>query len=278
MFAATFGRVQHLKTLAVVFAVMVAPATALAQGLGLDLSDESAQKKEQPKQPQEPQIEAPPPLEETGAPKPKKEALLDEKDITEEDRVKAVQRKLYLKTHRFELAGTFGGTVNDPFYAKTIETLKLSYFPADSLGIGVRVTPFQVFASDDVSRATADLQASIHYSQPQWGALAEVEWSAVYGKATIFNTILHFDAYLLGGVGIVSTAQNQGLTTNPAADLGFGFRFAVLDWLAIKAEYINLSYVDQPVGSLKTSVQNLQMPMIGVSLFVPFKSTGRESE
>lgn len=264
------------RTLAVVLAVIFGPAQVWAQGLGLDLSDD-APKKEQPKS-QEPPVEAlPPPLDELPAPK-KTEPALEEKDITQEDRVKAVQRKLYLKTHRFELTGTIGGTINDPFYLKTTETVKLSYFPADSLGIGVRVMPIQVYPSDDVARATADLQSVIHFSRPQWGVLGEVEWSAVYGKATIFNTILHFDAYLLAGIGAVAAAQNQGVTTSPAADLGVGLRFAVLDWLAINAVYMNLSYVDQPIGSPKSSVQNLQMPMIGVSIFFPFKSTGRESE
>jgi outer membrane beta-barrel protein len=247
--------------------------------LGLDLSDD-AQKKEQ-SQPQPAQAQpSPPPLEPEPAPAKKAEPILDEREITQEDRVKAVQRKLYLKTHRFELAGTLGGTVNDPFYQKAAESGKLSYFPADNLGIGVRAMALQLSPLDDAARAKADFHSRIFYSSPQWGAMAEVEWSALYGKAAIFNTILHFDLYLMAGLGVVETdtSHEPGNGPNPAGDLGFGLRFAVLDWMTVNASFFNLSYVDQPVGSTKSVVQNLQMPMIGVSIFIPFKSTGRESE
>lgn len=265
---------------------MLGPTLALAQGLGLDLSDD-AQKKQQAKPP--PPGETPQEPASPGRPSPAlaeepppvhNEPILEEREITQEDRVKAVQRKLYLKTHRFELAGMVGGTVNDPFYFKTAESVKLSYFFSDTLGIGIRGMPFQLYPSDDVARAKADFHSRIFYSQPQWGALAELEWSPIYGKVTIFNSILHFDAYLIGGAGVVETATSHlpGAGPNPAADLGIGLRFALLDWLTVNAVYFNVSYVDQPTGTIKTSVQNMQMPMIGMSIFLPFRSTGRESE
>ncbi len=31
--------------------------------------------------------------------------------------------------------------------------------------------------------------------------LGAVEWSPIYGKATIFNSIIHFDGFILAGLG-----------------------------------------------------------------------------
>ena len=39
-------------------------------------------------------------------------------DITHEDRVKSVQRKVYRKKGRFELTPLVSVSVNDPFYSK----------------------------------------------------------------------------------------------------------------------------------------------------------------
>ena len=270
-----------MRTLAVVIALVLVPTAAWAQGLGLDLSDDAQKKeKEQPPPPKEDTSLTPDTLGKPEDRPVKKEPLLGEKEITQEDRVKAVQRKVYLKTHRFELAGFFGATINDPFYLKTGESLKLSYFFSDAVGVGVRVMPMQVYPTDDVSRAKRAFSSRIFSSSPELAGLVEVEWSPLYGKATIFNSIIHFDGYILGGAGLVQTATSHATGGAPrfGSDLGIGLRFAVKDYLAVNAAYVNLSYVDQPSGTTKTSLQNLQMPMVGLSLFLPFKSTGRESE
>jgi hypothetical protein len=41
---------------------------------------------------------------------------------------------------------------------------------------------------------------------------------------------------------------------------------------------INTSYVDIPTGTTEAITQNVMLLNVGVSLFVPLKSTGRESE
>jgi outer membrane beta-barrel protein len=110
--------------------------------------------------------------------------------------------------------------------------------------------------------------------------MGDFEWSPVYGKVSIFNTILHFDAYVVGGAGVVYTETSElpGRTVNFAADLGFGMRFVVKDFLAINAAIIDTAYVDQPAGTSKATTQNMLMLYAGFSLFIPFKSTYREEE
>lgn len=213
------------------------------------------------------------------APPPKEEpALFNEADITSEDRVKSVQRKVYLKKGRFELAPFVTVSLNDPFFTKFGGSLRGAYFLADTLAIAARFSYYQFIRSDDLKTAGRVFQAIPSYSVPQESLLFDAEWSPLYGKIAIFNSILHFDAYLLGGVGAMVTETSK-LPGRPAADLGAGVRFVVTDFLAVNVNFINTAFVDTPAAANgKASTQNMLTLNAGVSIFFPFSSTGREAE
>jgi outer membrane beta-barrel protein len=267
-------------TLALFLAVLV-PGKVLAQGEfeGLDLTDDAKQddKKDKPpaSQPRPPaDDEKKPPLVKVD------ENLTGERDITQEDRVKSVQRKLYLKKSRFELAPYLVTSVNDPYYTKFGFALRGAYYLADTLAISARFTVMQVVPTEDVRTAKRNFQSRIFFSVPIWSAMGDIEWSPIYGKVSFFNSILHFDAYVLGGAGVVTTETSALPNRGPAiaADLGLGARFVAKDFLAVNVALINTSYVDQPTGTTKGATQNLQMIHAGLSLFFPLKSTFREAE
>jgi outer membrane beta-barrel protein len=117
--------------------------------------------------------------------------------------------------------------------------------------------------------------------------MGDIEWSPIYGKVAFLNDILHFDAYLLGGAGVVNTeaasvvineATNERRGLVPGLDLGLGARFVARDFLAVNLSLINTTYVDQPAGTSKGATQNLMTLNLGISVFFPFTSTGREAE
>ncbi len=263
------------------------PAAALAQNQfeGLDLTaleEKPEEKKETPP------AEKAPPLATT---EPRKAATkadtgqLRERDLTQEDRVKSVQQKLYFKRRRFEIAPYIGTNVNDPYYGKFGPALRVGYYLADTLALSLRGSYYWVVPTEDVRTAKRNFNSRIFYSVPIWSAMGNVEWSPFYGKVAIFNSILHFDGYLLGGAGAVYAETSS--TTNPdgsvrgamiAGDVGLGMRFVAKDYLAVNVAWINTSYVDQPAGTTKAALQNMQMLYAGVSLFIPFKSTWREAE
>ncbi|HSP18254.1 MAG TPA: hypothetical protein VLQ79_01980, partial [Myxococcaceae bacterium] len=141
------------------------------EGLGLDLTDEA-------KKPAPSAV----PLPSDGV-KPQG-AALDEQSLVEDDRVKSIQRKVFLKTHRFELLPTIFVSVNDPFYSKWGGALRGSYFLSDRLAIAAHVSFYELLPTDDVRTAKANFQSRIFYSQPKWSAIGAVEWSPIYGKAT----------------------------------------------------------------------------------------------
>lgn len=261
-------------------------ALAQKEGLGLDLTeeakkDEAKTEAEKQQKPAEPPSTASAAAEKTPAAPP---PSLGEREIIQEDRVKSVQRKVYLKRHRFELAPSLSTSINDPYYSKYAVNIRGAFYLADTLAIAARFSWLGAFGSayvypnDDVRTAKRNFQSRIFFSVPQWMTMADLEWSPLYGKVAIFNSILHIDAYLIGGAGAVQTETSAQRGLNPGVDLGIGMRFVAKDYLAVNVALINTTYVDQPAGTTKGAIQNLMMLGAGISVFLPFRSTGREAE
>lgn len=286
--------VHRYLAAASVLLLAMSSGRAYAQGFeGLDLTDDG--KKEEKKEPPKDELD----LTASDKPKtsaPKKDEARKplkadqpavERDVTQDDRVKSVQRKLYIKRGRFELAPAGIINVNDPYYTRMGVQLRAAFYPADTLAIAARFALMQTLPSDDVRQATRTLQSRIFFSVPYWNAMADLEWSPLYGKVSFFNSILHLDGYLLAGGGVVFTERtgtpdpannDQPRPINPAFDLGLGLRFVVKDFFAVNLGLTNTTYVDTPRGTTKGVTQNLMMLSVGVSLFFPFKSTYREAE
>jgi len=252
------------------------PPEPTTEGLGLDLTEEA-------KKPAPSTVALPSDKVKSDTP------VLDEQSLVEEDRVKSIQRKVFLKTHRFELLPTIFVSVNDPYYSKWGGSLRGSFFLSDTLAVAVHASIYDLLPTDDVKTAKANFQSRIFYSVPKWSVLGAVEWSPIYGKATIFNSIIHFDGFILGGLGALwsdtsstplDSKNPAGPTRGPhiAAEFGIGFRFMTTDWLSVNLALIDTTYVDQPAGTNKGAIQNILALNAGISLFFPFRSTGRESE
>ena len=268
-------------------ALVAAPGWAQNQFEGLDLSSDTP-KKEEPKkgEPRKDDLDfsatTPAPTR-AEAPPPRPEGEAAERDVTQDDRVKSVQRKLYLKRGRFELAPAFVVNVNDAYYTKLGLALRGAFYPADTLAISVRFTLLDTIPTDDVRTAKRNLSSRIFYSVPRWGLAADAEWSPLYGKVAIFNSILHFDGYLAAGAGVMFTETSFSTDPTragpkPAFDLGIGLRFVAKDFLAVNLGLIDTAYADIPTGTTKASLQNVMLLTAGVSIFLPFKSTYREAE
>jgi outer membrane beta-barrel protein len=276
--------------------LLSAPAWAQdTGGFGLDLTE--PEKKEDEKKEGEPSqtgtgLEMPPPPPGTKKLAPGEtpaianaenvptavETAQGERDITQEDRVKSVQRKVYLKTNRFEVTPMITASINDPFYLKWGGALRVAYYLADTLAFVARGAAMQTLSTDDVRIAKRAFTSQIYYSVPQWLVMGDVEWSPLYGKVSIFNDILHFDAYAIGGLGLVNAAAPGGGTNRFAMDFGGGLRFVARDYLAVNVAVVNTAFVDQPGGTTKGATQNMLTVNAGISVFFPFRSTGREAE
>ena len=208
--------------------------------------------------------------------KPRDEAPLapGERDVALSDRVKAVQRKGFLKRGRFEVGVEMPGTLNDAFFAKVGLGGKLAYNFADSFALAVRGCYYWQIRSAHIREGQVAFQSQILNPQVRGQAMLDGIWSPVYGKfAWMGSSIVHFDMYLLAGAGAVWSASssaplNQG--AHIAADIGGGLRFYPNSWLALDAGVVATLYPDQTQASAPSTLQKVVAGHLGVTIFFPF--------
>ncbi len=251
--------------------LLLAPVSTLGQTPeepGIDLSEPPPAK---PGEGRAPGPRGAPPQ----AAKPRDEAPLapGERDVALGDRVKAVQRKGFLKRHRLELGVDVPGTVNDAFYEKLGVGGKLAYNFEDSFALAVRGAYFWQIRSSRVREGQVAFSSQLLTSQIHGQAMLDGVWSPVYGKvAWLGQQIVHFDMYLLAGLGGVWSATSLAPRSEGphiAADLGAGIRFYPRSWLALDAGLIATLYPDQPVTSAPSTLQKVFAAHLGFSVFFP---------
>jgi len=249
------------------------PSTALAQPTfeGLDLSGESTEAKQpeeevKPPPPSQPDPEPySPPAASSEAPLPK----LSEMEIASEDRVKSVQRKPFIRKGRFDLTPLAFLTVNDAFFPKFGPGGRATYHLQDNLGLGVRFFQYNLIPSDNVRLAKRQLQSRLPSVLPKTSLALDFMWAPIYGKVSLFNTIQHFDLYLVGGVGAMwsqtSDVDGPHLTTH----IGIGQRFSLNSFLGVDLSLVETLYTDRPGGGQKGVTQHVLSVNGGVSIYLP---------
>jgi outer membrane beta-barrel protein len=217
--------------------------------------------------------EKPPPAAKEKEAEAKPVLPFSEKDVALGDKVKAVQRKGFIKAHRFEVAPQISLSINDPFYQKFGGGLRLAYSLQDSFALAVRGTYFTPLRRDAVREGKLAFQSQLLSSQLYGLVMLDGVWSPIYGKASFLNkNIIHFDLYLSAGFGAVWSAtslapRNEG--PHIAADLGGGVRFYPKEWLAFELGLNATLYPDQPTKSVPGTVQKVFVANVGFSFFFP---------
>jgi outer membrane beta-barrel protein len=213
-------------------------------------------------------------------------APFSEKDVALGDKVKAVQRKGFLKRGRFEVAPVLAITVNDAFYQKFGGGLRLAYNFHDSFALALRGVTYRKpelsdprswqpspVRTDNARAGTRAFNSQLLSSQIYDQLMLDGIWSPVYGKVSVFQKhIVHFDLFLSAGFGLVWSAtseppRNEG--AHPAADIGGGVRFYPKEWLAFELGMLATLYPDRPAPSLPATLQKVFVANVGLSFFFP---------
>ena len=254
------------------------PLAAAAQQVpGIDLSGPP------PEKPLEPR---PPPARPAEPAQPKPGDALEaavgvpgERDTALEDRVKAVQRKGFLKRGRLQLTAFAAPSLNDAFYQKFGLGLRLAYNLADSFAIAASGTTYKigsrslVLRTDYVKEGVKAFNSQLLQSQPSYLAMVEGVWSPIYGKAAwLGKSIVHFDFYLVGGLGAVWSAtsfapRDEG--AHLAAEFGGGIRFYPMSYLALELTVTAVFYPDQKDLAVPGTLQKIISAGLGVSFLWP---------
>lgn len=257
-----------MNTLAVrvlVALAVVSVSTAAAAQDDFDFGDDAMLEDEAPVDEPEPE-----PLPEPEAPEPAASTgdAVTGTDLAQEDRIRAVSRKTFLKRERFELLPYGGVSTNDSFFRRWTVGARASYHLVDSLSLEVggawnaftEELPAVGFLRRTENAVTSDATLFGYVD-------AGVTFAPVYGKVAVMKEwIIHFDAFVAGGLG--ATFDSNASIAHPAMNLGAGARIFLLPWLVVRAELRDYIY-PQDRSSI-SAIQNLLMFNLGVGFYFPF--------
>lgn len=182
------------------------------------------------------------------------------------DRIKSVQRKVFLKKGRVEVFPQFALDLNDPFFEHFIVGAAVGFHLVDSMSVEVRGGATIGKIKQSAIRFVRTETDSLLKNPPEFKYHADLDflWAPFYGKISLFSeAILHFDTYLTAGPGIFGT--DAGL--NPAANIGIGQRYFITDWLVARVEVRNYLFLDNRNG--ESDLQNLLVLGFALSGFFP---------
>lgn len=169
----------------------------------------------------------------------------------------AVQQIYALRINRVELMPSAAFTVNDPFVSHAAIAIGLNYWWTNVLAIGANFLWYEGLESQSdlnffVPRST---RLAVPVSSYQFGAHLNFTYVPLYGKFAMFNEfIFQWDAYIVGGVGIMNTrpvpvvdpeVRRFDYNVRVAFNLGVGLRVFVTRWFAIFGEIRNYMYLEQ---------------------------------
>jgi len=169
----------------------------------------------------------------------------------------AVQQIYALRYHRFEVNPYFGLTMNDQFVSHDGPGLAMNFYITNVLAIGVNGNFYQ--GLNAISAFNLQTSRAARIGEPineyQWSADANFTYVPAYGKFAGFGDfIFHYDVFLVGGVGAISTRpiavvdpDNRTFTFSPKVNgkIGGGLRIFFNRWLAAVVEVSDYIYPEQ---------------------------------
>lgn len=205
---------------------------------------------------------------------------LDDTDLTLDDRIRAVSRKVFIKAGRFELLPFGGISTNDAFFQRWTVGSRLSYHIVDSLSLDIGgAWSFWSWQLDPVRTVKKQLNAitddAVFYGYSDVG----FNFSPIYGKFALMSEwIIHFDAFVSGGMGVTLDSNQYTFLgdplpdwmpgVNPAAEIGIGTRIFLFPWMILRVDLRDYAYPQYRNGI--STFQNLLMLNVGLGFYFPF--------
>jgi outer membrane beta-barrel protein len=276
-----------MRTLRLLLACSLLPMAALAQ------SDKS----DKPKAPAADPAPAPAAPASPRGSSPSGSSEAEAGDVSEVDkdalgplreRIRPVSGHLFLKKHRFELSPSATVSIRDAFFRKYILGATLTYYPWETLGIGLRAGYALNTVSGSAQICTLDEGEGRGCRAPTFeeidgsapGQLSllggvDVQWSPIYGKISLMaETFAHFDMYGVLGASVVqykgppTSSERSSARMTGAGNLGIGFRFFLNRHMTLRTEVRDLIYVEKATLPA-TTLRNQLLFELGLSFFFP---------
>jgi outer membrane beta-barrel protein len=218
-------------------------------------------------------------------------------EVSEE--IYAVQQIYALRRNRLEILPSFGFTLNDPYVSHPNIGIGLNFWVTNVLAIGANLNWYQGLDSESdlnfhVRRST---RLAIRPTEFQFGASLNFTYVPFYGKFAMFRRyIFQWDAYVLGGVGVMHTRPIPVVDPEyrsfdfsykvSVGNPGIGFRIFLSKWFTIFLELRDYIYLEKlenlrvALGQDRTvksgwldsssTVVNNVVASVGFTIYLPF--------
>lgn len=214
------------------------------------------------------------------------------------EQIYAVQQLFALRVRRLEVNPHWNFTLNDQFVSHPGFGIALNYYITNVLAIGINGNYYQPFNVDSEFNAQVRRAArvGVPLTEYNWGAALNMTYVPAYGKFAGFGDfIFHYDAYVVGGVGALTTRpipvidpdnRNFEWKTKLAFNAGLGLRIFFNRWFAAVIEVRDYIYNEELENTViaptlaeqqdegtwygDSKLTNNVQAQVGVSIFIPF--------
>lgn len=213
-----------------------------------------------------------------------------------DETILAVQQRFIIKDGRVELMPFWSTTLNDQFVSHPGFGLGINYYITEVMAVGINGEYYEPFNGDSSFNAQVRRAArvGVPLTEYQWAAAANFTYVPANGKFAGFqNFIFHYDAYVVGGIGAISTRPKPVMDPDyrsfdykpkVAFNAGIGLKIFFNRWFAAVLEVRDYIFIDQlenldidadDPGDESTwygenSLTNNVQAQLGVSVFIPF--------
>ncbi len=219
----------------------------------------------------------------------------------------AVQQIYALRRERFELQPYWSFTMNDQFVSHPAPGVALNYYITNVMAVGANFNWYQGLNADSEFNAATRraVRVGVPLNEYQWSAAVNFTYVPMYGKFAGFGDfIFHWDGYVVGGVGAISTRpivvfdpryRNFSFEPKVAFNAGIGARIFFNRWFAAIVELRDYAYLEElentanydamefPSEDARTAwrqdeanwtdekkLTNNVQAQVGISIFLPF--------
>jgi outer membrane beta-barrel protein len=186
-----------------------------------------------------------------------------EGDGTGGGRRKGVQRRDFLKRHRFELSGLGGFYASDALSSTYSYGGALAYYPSEDFGVEVLVTRSPVRFRLEEPFTSFDQE---HHFTPgiAWQGIVSLLWSPIHAKLKFSETtIVHSDIFVVGGAGRTFHESVLGLTW----EAGLGIKLYVAHYVTLRFDVRDFLLPQEVLG--RGRITNNVTVLGGVSVWIP---------
>ncbi len=195
---------------------------------------------------------------------------------TLQERIRAVSRRSFLKTGRFELTPQSGFSLSDPFIRSWIVGARGAWHFTEEFALdfggAYAFLPQQldIFRVLDIDPEEVNRRIDEKFGQNKLVGYADVgvTFSPFYGKVALASELVgHFDVFVSAGAAAVIDSSAQ--VFHPGLEVGLGSRLYLTRWLAARVDVRNYAYAADSNGNL--ALANLVMLNFGLAIYFPLE-------